>query len=343
MKRTATDKKPSGGNPHDRFARKTMGDPLIAADLLRHYTDPVIAKYVDLDGLKPEPTQNFGKEFQELFKDIAFASHLIDKKGKAEVLIIAEHKSKPEPFVLLQLMVYLALSWYKRWNDAGRPQSTKKFRLPLPVLVVLYNGKEKWDEEPDIRGLVSPVPPELEAFVPQVKVLFIRLNQFDKRHLRGKPETQAVVEAMIRATEGTFVAGLESVIGHFKGTSLDDRIRELIRDIVHYCGWVEVTPHDEVDKAIINVIKGQEGIKMSQTVKKGIWETGWENGVAEGEIKGGARAIIRILTRRFRTVSKPVKDKVGSITDIDRLDELTDQALDCQSLAEFSKSLQSQQ
>ena len=58
-----------------------MSDPIIAGDLLRHYTEPVIAKYVDLDNLKPEPTQNFGKQFQELFKDIAFASHLIDKKS----------------------------------------------------------------------------------------------------------------------------------------------------------------------------------------------------------------------------------------------------------------------
>jgi len=111
-KRSTKGTKPPGLNPHDRFARKTMSDPLIAADLLRHYSDPVVGKYVDLDSLKPEPTQNFGKKFQELFKDIAFASHLIDKKGKAEVLIIAEHKSKPEPFVLLQLLVYLVLSWY---------------------------------------------------------------------------------------------------------------------------------------------------------------------------------------------------------------------------------------
>jgi len=339
MKRTATDKKPPGQNPHDRFARKTMGDPLIAADLLRHYTDPVIAKYVDLDGLKPEPTQNFGKEFQELFKDIAFASHLIDKKGKAEVLIIAEHKSKPEPFVLLQLMVYLTLSWYKRWNDAGRPQSTKKFRLPLPVLVILYNGKEKWDDEPDIKSLVSPVPPELEPFVPQVKALFIRLNQFDKHNLPGKPETQAVVEAMIRATDGTFVAGLESVIGHFKGSSLDDRIRELIRDIVHYCGWVEVTPHDEVDKAIINVIKGQEGIKMSQTVKKGIWETGWENGVAAGEVRGGAKAVLTILRAKFKKVPKGVENAIRQMTDPIALESLTVHAVHSETLDEFATAL----
>jgi len=338
-KQVAVDTKYPGNNPHDRFARKTMSDPLIAGDLLRHYTDPVIAKYVDLDNLKPESTENFGKEFQVFIKDIAFASHLVDKKGKAEVLIIAEHKSKPEPFVLLQLLVYLALTWYKRWNDAGRPQSTKAFRLPMPILVVLYNGKEKWEGELNLKSLVSSVPPELEPFIPQVKILFVRLNQFNKRNLPGKPETQAIIESMIRATEGTFVAGLESIFGYFKGSSLDYRILELLEDIVRYCDWVETVTPDEVGKVIKNVLKGQEGIKMSQAVKavrKAISDIAWEGGVAEGS----ARSIIRILNRRFRTVSKPVRDKVSSITDIDRLDKLTDKALDCQSLAEFSESLQ---
>jgi hypothetical protein len=105
-------------NPHDRFARKVVADPKIAADILRHYSgDPAIAKHVDLDHLKPEPTQNFGKKFQELIKDIAFVSHLIDQKGKAEVLIIAEHKSIPEPFVLLQLLTYLVFTWKQCQNN----------------------------------------------------------------------------------------------------------------------------------------------------------------------------------------------------------------------------------
>jgi len=333
-------KKP-GGNPHDRFARKTMSDPQIAADLLRHYTEPVVAKYVDLDSLKPEPTQNFGKKFQEFFKDIAFASHLIDKKGKAEVLIVAEHKSKPEPFVLLQLMVYLVLTWYKRWNDAGRPQSTKTFRLPLPILVVLYNGKEKWEGELDIKSLLSAVPLELEPFIPVIKVLFIRLNQFDKKHLLGRPETQAVVEAMIRATEGTFVAGLGSVIGRFKDSTLDSRILELIEDIVRYCVWMEDVTPDAVDKVICNIVEGQEENEMSQAVKqvrKTLERIAKESYVAEG----GARTIIRFLDRRFQKTPKSVKDKISSISDINRLDELTDQAATCQSMDEFVASLQPQ-
>ena len=339
QKRTTKGVKPPGLNPHDRFARKTMSDPLIAGDLLRHYTDPVVGKYVALDSLKPEPTQNFGKTFQELFKDIAFVSHLIDKKGKTEVLIVAEHKSKPEPFVLLQLLVYLMLSWYKRWNDAGRPQSTKTFRLPLPILVVLYNGKEKWEGELDLKSLVSVVPPELEPFIPMIKVLFIRLNQFDKKHLPGKPETQAVVESMIRATEGTFVAGLESVIGRFRDSTLDKRIGELIEDIFRYCDWVEKVTPDEADKAIKNIIKGQEGIKMSQAVRKGIWETGYENGVAEGEAKASREMLLEFIRGKFGKVPKHIERAINQMNDPIALKSLAARTANCKSFDKFAEEL----
>ena len=232
-----------------------MGDLVIAADILRHYTDPVVAKYVNLDGLKPEPTQNFGKGLKEFVKDISFVSHLIDQKGKSEILIIAEHKSAPEPFVPLQLLVYLSLTWYKRWCDAGRPQSTKNFRLPSPILIVLYNGKDDWKGELCIKDLVAAVPPELERFIPEIEVILIRLNRFDIHNLPGRPETKAVIESMIRATDGTFVAGLESVLGHFQGLTLDDRIYELIEDIVRYCDSVGEVTIDQVDKVIINSIQ----------------------------------------------------------------------------------------
>ena len=341
-KRSTKGMKPPG-NPHDRFARKTMSDPLIAADLLRNYTDPVVAKCVDLASLKPETTQNFGKKFQELFKDIAFASHLIDKKGKAEVLIIAEHKSKPEPFVLLQLLAYLVLTWYKRWNDAGRPQSTKSFQLPLPILVVLYNGKEKWDGELDLKSLVSAVPPELEPFIPVVKALFIRLNQFDKRHLPGKPETQAVVEAMIRATEGTFVAGLGSVIGRFRDSTLNERIGELIEDIFCYCDWVEEVTPDEMDEVIKKVIKGQEGIRMSQAIRKGIWATGYENGVTEGraeeKIETSREMILEFLRGRFGKIPKDIERAINQMKDPIALKSLAARTANCETLAEFAEEL----
>jgi hypothetical protein len=209
----------------------------------------------------------------------------------------------------------------------------------VPILVVLYNGKDNWEGELDIKSLVSSVPPELEPFIPVVKVLCIRLNQFDKRNLPGKPETQAVVEAMIRATEGTFVAGLESVIGRFRGSSLDRRIFDLIADIFCYCDWVEEVTPDKMDEVIKKVIEGREGIKMSQAVRKGIWTTGYESGVADGVASGGARTIIQVLSHRFQTVPKSVEKKVYAIKSVDQLDQLTGQAVSCQSIAEFAESL----
>jgi hypothetical protein len=152
------------------------------------------------------------------------------------------------------------LSWYKKWCDAGRPQSTKNFRLPVPILVVLYNGKADWKGELNIRDLVATFPPELEQFIPTVKVLLIRLNRFDVNHLPGKPETQEVIESMIRATDGTFAAGLESVIGHFKDSTLDDRIRELIGDIVQYCHWVE-----KVSRVFLRFPRDREKQKRANT------------------------------------------------------------------------------
>ena len=319
-----------------------MSDPIIAGDLLRHYTDPVVGKYVDLDHLKQEPTQNFGKKFQELFKDLAFASHLIDKKGKAEVLIIAEHKSRPEPFVLLQLMLYLGLTWYKRWTDAGRPQSTKTFRLPLPILVVLYNGKEKWGGELDLKSLVSAVPPELEPFIPVIRVLFIPLNQFDKKHLPGRPETRAVVESMIRATDGTFVVGLGSVIGHFKDSTLDERILELIEDIVLYCDWTEDVTPDAVDKILSNVVEGQEDNKMSQAVKqvrKTFERIARESYVAEAEAKTSREIILGSIRGKFGKVPKNIEKAVNQMNDPIALKSLAVRTGSCTTLAEFEAEL----
>ena len=215
--------------------------------------------------------------------------------------------------------------------------------LPLPILVVLYNGKEKWEGELDLKSLVSAVPPELEPFIPAIKVLFIRLNQFDKRHLPGRPETQAIVEAMIRAAEGTFVAGLGSVIGHFRNSTLDSRITALIADIFHYCDWVEVVTPDTVDKIIGNIIKGQEGIKMSQAVKKGISAMAWEGGEAKGraeeKIETGREMILEFLRGRFGKVPKNIERAINQMNDPIALKSLAARTGNCKTLEEFAAEL----
>jgi hypothetical protein len=101
----------SGSNPHDYFGRVTLGDPLIAGDLLRHYADAIIAKHVDLNYLIAEPTQFFGpadpiRGPKEVKLDVPYIARLHDREWKSEVLIVTEHKSSPNLYCPLQLGVY---------------------------------------------------------------------------------------------------------------------------------------------------------------------------------------------------------------------------------------------
>jgi len=143
---------------------------------------------------------------------------------------------------------------------------------------------------------------------------------------------------MIRATDGTFVAGLESVLGHFQGLTLDDRIYELIEDIVRYCDSVGEVTIDQVDKVIINSIQGEES-KMSQAVlaaRKALAKIrAWEGGKAEGK----KDTLLKILRARFRRVPKDVEATINEMTDPVALDSWAVYAATCESLNEFAAAI----
>ncbi|MDR0338095.1 MAG: Rpn family recombination-promoting nuclease/putative transposase, partial [Planctomycetaceae bacterium] len=63
-----TEKLPNNfpNNPHDRFARKTVGNPLYAADFLKHYANPLVAQHVHLDHLVAAPTHYLSNELKEV-------------------------------------------------------------------------------------------------------------------------------------------------------------------------------------------------------------------------------------------------------------------------------------
>jgi len=46
-----------------------------------------------------------------------------------------------------------------------------------------------------------------------------------------------------------------------------------------------------------------------------------------------------ILTKRFQSVPKPLKEQIRAITDFERLEKLADFAFDCQTVEEFEEVL----
>ncbi|MGL6226822.1 MAG: Rpn family recombination-promoting nuclease/putative transposase [Thermoguttaceae bacterium] len=333
---TETDKIEAGKpfRPHDQFGRKVVGDKLIAADLLRFYADPVIAEFVNLDELTSAPTTFFGKMFDEHIADLAFLARMVSEN--VEVLFTLELKSQPDIFVPIQLNAYAALALYNDFKTAKRPTSRKKFKPKMLLMVLIYSGDEDIAEELRFQDIYESVPEQLRKHVPQFQVFVINLRKFDYGKLPGRPETRAVVESLKRAKEGTFADHLEQIVAHLGTVSKDVRIKDLIESIVRYCAVTDGVTAQQVDKAILTTIKGQEGIEMAQTVYKGIFA----DGIAQGEVRGEVKSILTILKSRFKTeVPKRIVNELNSRTDEIALQSLVAYAVDCTSLEDFETAL----
>ena len=330
-----------GGSPHDFFGRKTIGDPLIAADLLRHYGDPIVKEHIDLDHLEAAPTHFFGPSglltgTREVILDVPFVAHLRDKTWKSEVLIITEHKSSPSQAVPLQLGVQAMLSLYKRWIDAGRPAVFRKFKPPIPLMVLLYCGADDLANETMwFQDIFEHIPEPLKSLVPQFRLVVINLRRFHYGHLPGKPETQAVVETMKRAFDGTLAERLPEMLGRLGAMPIDDRIMELIGSIALYSGCVTDIGKERIVELVTHTIIGKEGVEMAETIQRGIYQ----QGKLEGMVIEKINAIQKLLHIRFNTVPNEIVDELNSRTDLVALDSLFEVAYQCQSLDEFAEFL----
>ncbi|MDR2755271.1 MAG: Rpn family recombination-promoting nuclease/putative transposase [Planctomycetaceae bacterium] len=332
-------------NPHDRFAKKTVGNPLYAADFLKYYADPIVAQHVRLDHLVAAQTHYLSSELKEVILDVAFTARLRDAKKNSEVLIFLEHKSKPNRLVPLQIGTHCFISLYSGWTATGYSTS---YRPSIPLMILLYNGNEDINEELFFHDVFDEIPDEFRFIVPQFRVIVINMKRFPYNNLPGKPETQAIAESLKRATDGTFGIQLGNILERVKIADLGrQHTLDLTTSITRYCTWTHVLTSEEVTQTITKVFTGTEGLEMATTIKKGIVQEGIEIGEARGETRGKAigqlegcvNMILDILSDRFGKVPKNIVDSLNQRTDLIALKSLVIHAVSCSSLDEFAADL----
>jgi hypothetical protein len=302
------------------------------------------------------------KDLKEIITDVSFISRLRDEVGKAEVMMFLEHKSKPSKNVPLQMLTQGAVTLYCDYAAAGYSDS---YQIPIPLMVLVYNGKETWDGNITFQGILPNLPKIWKHLVVEFEVAVINLNLYDYGHLPGKPATQAIVESMKRATDGTFLSHLPNIVGLVREANFKmEQSVDLLTMIGRYCSLVfKNTSSKHIFQSISNTFTGKEGIEMATAVEKGIWEEATEQGFArgiaqgreqgiaqgreqgieqgreEGREQGQINSLLRILTKRFGLVNATLNEKIHAIKDNERLAQLIDFSLDCKSLEEFEKEL----
>ncbi|MCL2118834.1 MAG: Rpn family recombination-promoting nuclease/putative transposase [Planctomycetaceae bacterium] len=330
-------------NPHDRFCRRTAFHPLYAPDFLKSCDDPVLTKYVDLDHLQEAPTTHLSDELKEVIMDASLATRLLDTNSMSEVILFLEHKSRPSRTVALQLLTEAVLSLSYHWLLSNRSESGT-FKPPIPIMIIVYNGSEDWDGEIWFQDLYPDLTDELRQLVPQFRVIFINLRRFKYGNLPGKPETQAIIESLLRATDGTFIDHLPNVLRHVAESNLNEPLRwDLTKTISIYYTLTAKATSDQLAQGISTVFKGQEYIKMIEEIKdsyilEGI-EIGEALGEVRGELKGKIQTILTFLHAKFHHVPDEVVIELNKRTDPTALDSLAVLSAQCKTLDEFTKVL----
>ena len=64
-----------------------------------------------------------------------------------------------------------------------------------------------------------------------------------------------------------------------------------------------------------------------------------EEGITQGIVIGKVDIVMKVLSKRFGDVPSTIHEKLHTIHDFDELGQLTDIALDCETLEEFEQAL----
>ena len=323
------------GSYHDHFAGWVIRDLEVIRDILRHYLDEQISDLIDPDRLQPFETTLITKRLRKIILDQAFISQFRDDVANTELFVAVEHKSSPNRFVVLQLGTQVFNSLYSMWTKIGRTDA-KSFKLPVPIMIVLYHGKEDWNtDDLHFQSIFDHIPEEIRENVPEFYVLAINLSRFEYGKLPGSPETQALIEAMKRAMDGTLAKNLKEIIRSLERLPMDQRIRDIAQSIIVYAAWSSGASKEQLEEAILTVWKGDEGNKMVETIQKGFrFEC-----VQEGVVKSKIESIHAILKKRFKRVPSEIKKSLGRMNDPVALESLVVHAATCTSLEDFSDSL----
>jgi predicted transposase/invertase (TIGR01784 family) len=98
--------------PHDCFFRENFGRPVIAQDFLRHNLPAEVLAELDLSTLEISKDSYVTPELRQIYSDLVYSVPYRGRKPEQRLTIylLFEHKSRPDAWVMLQLLRYILAS-----------------------------------------------------------------------------------------------------------------------------------------------------------------------------------------------------------------------------------------
>ena len=314
--------------PHDKLFKGLLDQPGTAGALLRERLPPEIASLLTDDPPELLDGEFIDEALQGSQSDRLFRARLKDG-GDVLLYVLIDHKSSPEPGIILQLLGYMLRIWVR--HAGGKAEALRSLPPILPMVV--YHGASEWKVSLSLRDTIK-APEAIKQYQPDVRYTLVDLGPIPNDRLSAFPPLRAGLLALKYSHQD---GDAEAVLVQAFTDARD--MPSLFRMLVSYATTVYASVNPVLLRRAIHKVRPEWEDEMLSIAAKEWMAEGRTEGMMKGEAKGKADTLLRQLHRRFKVLPAGIEDRVRA-ADSDRLDEWLDRFVDAQTLADVFGSEQ---
>ena len=307
-------------DPHDRLFKRVMSDEANVRKFIKEFLPKDISSQIDLKEIKLIPTEKI-KGYNKYYMDIAVECKIADTKG--QLYFVFEHKSYPDPGVLLQILSYMTVTWDEQ----------RKKNVPLtPVIpVVIYHGFSSWNITTHFQGQFDSLNETIKPYIPEFNYVLVDLTQIPNKEIEQKAKDTPFLMASLLLMKLVALRDIEDIA---KITVIINLPEEEKLILFLYLLYTVDVDQDTMQR----IVKELGGEELMPSLAEKLIKQGEKRGEEKGKIEGKQELLIKFLRRKFNITPKEEK-MIRSVTEESKLDAAAEAVLDAKSKDEVLKLL----
>ena len=243
----------------------------------------------------------------------------------AYIYALVEHKSSPDALAPLQLLRYMT----RIWTDWTKDKENNGKSLPVIIPLVFYHGQRRWTIPTSFAPLFGDLPKILQPYIPDFTHELTDLGEVDDQNL----STNKRLAALLRPMKYIFTT---EIMLHLKGK--DDELLKLEQmDIVAWMTYI-LKVRTDIEREDIKSVMEHLPALAKEEIMAGLAQEFRDEWYDKGITDGEGKLLIRLLERRFGSISDEVRDRVIK-ADAAKVELWGDRILDASSLDDVFKNM----
>lgn len=283
-------------NHHDAFFKKVLSEPFLAETFLREHLPSELLELLTLDCPQLLPGSFVDEALAQHHSDLLFQVQM--KSGdQALAYILLEHKSSPDPATPLQLLRYIVRILTK-WH-----QENDRFPLPVVLPLVAHHGPAGWNLSREFTDLFGNVPGPLRPYLLSFQFALVDLARIPDTDLSADLRLRAFLRALKYIQRRDLPQHLELI--------LMPQLSNV--DLLSLFQYIDKGPVPLSRKVVQQALHSLEQRRYEELMghfSQEFFAEGEAKGRAEGKVEGEAKALFRVLEKRFGRVPPDLCDRI---------------------------------